>query len=113
VAAYCSAVLPCSRSTLSVARSTSAKGNTSGAGSPPAKEMTSGFSVSLSSSRMTELVIRCVRWAKRSLQSVGTAVPFPFASSGETAFRASISSAGIGMTNPPRKPCGRNRLSRL
>ena len=98
MAAYCSAVLPCSRSTVSVARSISAKGKTSGAGSPPANEITSGFSVSLSSSRMTELVIRCVRCANRSLQSVGTAAPFFRPFSAETVFWASISSAGIGMT---------------
>ncbi len=47
---------------------------------------------------MIELVIRCVRCAKRSVQSVGTAVPFLFPFSGETAFRASISRAGIGIT---------------
>ena len=96
-----------------MAASTSANGNTSGAGSPPANEMTSGFSVSLSSSRMTELVIRCVRWAKRSLHRVGRAAPVPaLPFDGGTAFWASISRAGIGMAtlreslagaSPPRK----------
>ena len=33
---------------------------------------------------MTELVMRCVRWANRSLQSVGTAVPFFLPRSAET-----------------------------
>ena len=44
------------RARAAAAASTSASGNTSGAGSPPAKEMISGFSVSLSSSRIAELV---------------------------------------------------------
>ena len=38
-------------------------GNRSGSGMPPAKEMMSGCSVSLSSSRMVELLIHFVRWA--------------------------------------------------
>src|SRR5262245_8931270 len=85
---YWRAAEPCSRRTRSQAAAISARGNTSGAGSPPANEMTSGFSVILSSSRMIELVIRWVRWANRSAQRVARGTSDPAGASASVSTRA-------------------------
>ncbi len=63
VVLYWSAIRPLVSSTASAASFISSTGKRSGPGRPPANEMMSGCAVSFSSSRMTELVIRCVRCA--------------------------------------------------
>src|SRR3954470_156431 len=68
---------PCSERTLWQASSKRLTGKTSGAGSPPPKEMISGFCVTFSSSRMAELLIPSVRFAYRDFQSVDMQPPPP------------------------------------
>ena len=58
VAPYCSTCRPSFFSISSIISCSCSMGKLSGAGSPPAKEIISGFCVSFSSSRMAERRIR-------------------------------------------------------
>src|SRR5450830_389821 len=86
-------------------------GKTSGAGRLPAKEMMSGCSVSLRSSRIIEAVMRCVLWAKRWFHRVSGAraderetVP-----SAISPPRRSSPAVAIDMGTPPKQGSSRGR----
>ena len=65
VTPYWRAAGPSDESTASQERATASTGKSSGAGSPPAKEMTSGAAVTLRISRMALGLSAVVRAAKR------------------------------------------------
>ena len=70
VPVYCSATLPILSITLQAASLTPSVGNSSGAGIPPAKEITSGFAVSANKALISEPFNRFILFA--NLTAIGS-----------------------------------------